>query len=102
MASKFEQHQSETGDDDDNRSISDDTLEEVNDAIAKFREHAARLGVNERELMAAIRDDGSVQNIRRNDSATTASIDYPKSKKGLMSQMGNVTDQFIEMFDAWN
>jgi hypothetical protein len=100
MASKFEQHQSEIGDDD-NRSISDETLQEVNDAIDKFREHAARLGVNERELMAAIRDDGSVQSIIRNDSATTATIDSRKSKKGLMSEMGNVTDRFIEMFEVY-
>jgi hypothetical protein len=100
MATKFEQHQSEIGDDD-NRSISDETLQEVNDAISKFREHAARLGVNERELMAAIRDDGSVQSLMRNDSATTATIESTKPKKGLMSEMGNVTDQFIEMFEVY-
>ena len=100
MATKFEQHQSEIGEDD-NRSISDETLQEVNDAISKFREHAARLGVNERELMAAIRDDGSVQSLTRNDSVTTATIDSPKSKKGLMSEMGNVTDQFIGMFEVY-
>lgn len=43
--------------DEESHSISDDTIKQVNDAIAAFRGHASRLGIKEAELIDIIRDD---------------------------------------------
>jgi hypothetical protein len=40
-----------------NSSVSEDSIDEVKRAIQKFREHARLLGVQERDLMEAVRDD---------------------------------------------
>ena len=84
LATKYrEQHNSDLEDDGSERSISDDTIKEVNDAIAKFREHAARLGVDERRLMAAVRDDDkSLQSMTGNDSLTSGESPRTISRRG--------------------
>jgi hypothetical protein len=84
--------QRDVGDDDaSDRSISDESIKEVNDAITKFREHAARLGMRERELMAAVRDDDRILH----------SGPSRKQQKGFVSRMGNATDKFIDVFDFY-
>ena len=74
------------------RSVSDETIREVNDAIAKFRGHAARLGMNERELMAAVKgDDPSFQ-------TSLATNETSKLKKDFVVR---ATDRFVDMFDFY-
>jgi hypothetical protein len=91
LANQYNETQN-TEDDGSTRSISEDTIKEVNDAVAKFREHAARLGIQERDLMEAVRDDDrSLPGLKRE----------PKQKKAFVSGMGSAADKFIQMFDFY-
>ncbi|KAG7337196.1 hypothetical protein IV203_017401 [Nitzschia inconspicua] len=82
---------------DDNNSVSDDTIDEVKRAIRKFREHARLLGVKERELMEAVRDDDRSVPSRKHKSQQQAIS--TKNRKSPGNNNGGVTDKFIEMFD---
>mmetsp|Transcript_9374 Transcript_9374/g.16341 ORF Transcript_9374/g.16341 Transcript_9374/m.16341 type:complete len:113 (-) Transcript_9374:37-375(-) len=80
----------------DDKSISDDTIDEVKRAIQKFKEHARALGVQERDLMEAVRDDDrSIPSAKHKKSAR------PKHahKDTSTNTNSGVTDKFIEMFD---
>jgi hypothetical protein len=77
--------------------VNDVNLDEVRRAINKFKEHARSLGVHERELMEAVRDD---------DRSVPASSKKPdRNRRGSSGQQqketkgGGVADRFIEMFD---
>ncbi|KAG7369407.1 hypothetical protein IV203_032150 [Nitzschia inconspicua] len=82
---------------DDNNSVSDDTIDEVKRAIRKFREHARLLGVKERELMEAVRDDDRSVPSRKHKTQQQALS--TKNRKSPGNNNGGVTDKFIEMFD---
>ena len=68
LAVQYDEQISRADDASDAHSISEDTINEVNHAIATFREHAKRLGVNELELMAAVREE----ELSRNKSSRRA------------------------------
>jgi hypothetical protein len=101
LATRYKEHQDDTVDDRSERSISDETINEVNDAIEKFKVHAKRLGMKERDLMAAVRDDDRSipSGLRRDGTITT--VGSRKSKKDFVSQFGNATDKFVEMFEFY-
>lgn len=72
-------------DDDGSISITEETIAEVNGAISVFKNQATLLGVNERDLMLAVRDDDrSLQ-----------------SSKGDGSRKSGTTDKFMEMFEYY-
>ena len=66
-------------------------INEVNEAIRKFREHAARLNMNEKELMAHVRDDDRSLHARSVQSLkNTASIhDHAAGLERLPPPAGN-------------
>ena len=101
LATRYKEQQSDTVADKSERSISDETINEVNDAIERFREHAKRLGMKERDLMAAVRDDDRSipSGLKRDGTITT--VESRKSKKDFVSQVGNATDKFVEMFEFY-
>ena len=101
LAARYREQKDNGEDGNDHRSISEETIKEVNDAIARFKEHAARLGISEKELMSAVRDeDRSIHSLRRNDTATTS--DTPRTNGDFVSRVGNATDRFIDMFDFFS
>jgi hypothetical protein len=74
----------------DDKSVSDDTIDEVKRAIRKFREHAKLLGVQERDLMEAVRDDDRSVPSRKYQQQQNAS----KAKKDYGTKGGGgVTDK---------
>ena len=88
LAEKFDEQVAVNFDD---KSISEETIDEVNGAIVKFREQSARLGVDERELMEIVRDcDRSV---------------YSASLKSFGDQgtsgLGGAADRFMGMLDYY-
>jgi hypothetical protein len=91
LATRYQEQK--VGNYDDNASISDDTINEVNDAINKFREHATRLGLNERELMAAVKyDDRSLHpSVQSVNTATVGGGDF----------VSTASNKFIDMFEYY-
>ena len=101
LTARYKEQKDNAEDGNDHRSISEETIKEVNEAIARFKEHAARLGISEKELMSAVRDeDRSIHSLRRNDTATTS--DTPRTNGDFVSRVGNATDRFIDMFDFFS
>jgi hypothetical protein len=102
LAIRYKEQRAVGDDDASDRSISEESIKEVNDAITKFREHAARLGMRERELMAAVRDDDRILHSGPRQDGTAARVENPrKQQTGFVSRMGNATDKFIDVFDFY-
>jgi hypothetical protein len=76
----------------DENSVSEDSIYEVKRAINKFNEHARLLGVQEHDLMEAVRNDDRNVHPKNNNKGT-----YPNPKINNKGG-GGVTDKVIALF----
>ena len=98
LASRYQEQKE--GEDDSALSISDETINEVNEAIQKFREHASRLGMDEKELMAHVRDDDRSLHTRSVQSLKKNHTDAPQQQQEA-DFVTSTSNRFLDMYEYY-